>query len=392
MDSAGDPMLIDWALAKATSRRLLPPGPRLPRDEVQAVVGELRGLAVQAREHVRAYTNLVPEGPEPPVLVIDRPGWVDVNVDSFARLLTPLLRKMADARPGGPSPMVTNVGSRVTGVELGGLLAFVGSKVLGQYEPFTESRGTGARGTESRGTESRGTGAAQRGTGTLLLVAPNIVEVERELGVDPHDFRLWVCLHEETHRTQFTAVPWLAGHILGEIHEFLLGTEVDPGALARQMARTLKGVLEIATGARELSLLDLVGTPEQRVVLDRMTAVMSLLEGHADFVMDGVGPAVVPTVAEIREAFQARRAAPRGLDALLRRLLGMEAKLRQYRDGERFVRGVVSEVGMAGFNEVWSSPEALPTLPEIHDPKAWVARVHGRPAMPAPAQLPRSGA
>jgi coenzyme F420 biosynthesis associated uncharacterized protein len=361
---AGGGDLIDWGLAKATARRLLPAPPRSERGEVDRVVAQLRRLAVESQEHVRHYTGLVPQGPEPPVLVIDRPAWVDVNVDGFAFLLGPLLEKMRAARPRAATSMVKGVGSKVTGVELGALLAFVGGRVLGQYEPFTDSIG--------------GDG---KGKGTLLLIAPNIVAVERELGVDPRDFRLWVCLHEETHRTQFTAVPWLAEYIRGQMREFLMGTDVDPAALARQLGRFAKGVVEAATGAGEISILDLVQTPEQRVVLKRMTAVMSLLEGHADYVMDGVGPGAVPTVATIRKAFQARRASAHGLDAVLRRLLGMEAKMRQYRDGERFVRGAVDRVGMTGFNEVWSTPESLPSLAELHDPEAWVARVHGQRAL-----------
>jgi coenzyme F420 biosynthesis associated uncharacterized protein len=368
-----DPHLIDWATAKATARRMLPPPPRLNRGEIGVAVAELRLGARQAQEHVRTYTGLVPEGPEPPVLVVDRPGWIDVNVDGFAHLLTPLLRKMADSRPGGPTPFTTAVGSRLTGVELGALLAFVGSKVLGQYEPFTPSRGPEAADRPAGGPPGRG---------TLMLVAPNIVEVERELAVDPHDFRLWVCLHEETHRTQFTAVEWLGPYVEEEIHSFLIATEVDPGALVRQLGRFAKGLADLVVSAKEVSLLDYVGTEEQREILDRLTAVMSLLEGHADFVMDGIGPSVVPTVAKIREAFQVRRASPRGLDALLRRILGLEAKLRQYRDGERFVRGVVERIGMPAFNAVWTSPETLPTLAEIHDPDAWVTRVHGARVIP----------
>jgi coenzyme F420 biosynthesis associated uncharacterized protein len=352
--------LIDWGLAKATARRLLPAPPRTERGEIDRVVRQLRELAVESQDHVRAYTGMVPQGPEPPVLVIDRPGWVDVNVDGFSVLLAPLLEKMRAARPRAAASMVKGVGSRVTGVELGALLSFLGGKVLGQYEPFTPSIG--------------GDGTSN---GTLLLVAPNVVAVERELGVDPRDFRLWVCLHEETHRTQFTAVPWLAEYLRGQLREFLLGTDVEPAALARQLGRFAKGILEAATGAGDVSILDLVQTPEQKVVLKRMTAVMSLLEGHADYVMDGVGPGAVPTVATIRKAFQARRASASGLDALLRRLLGMEAKMRQYRDGERFVRGVVDRVGMSGFNEVWATPETLPSHDELHDPEAWVARVHG---------------
>ncbi len=119
-------------------------------------------------------------------------------------------------------------------------------------------------------------------------------------------------------------------------------------------------------------------TPAQREILSRLTAVMSLLEGHADVVMDGVGPAVVPSVAEIREKFQRRRDRGSGrLDLVLRRMLGMDAKLRQYQDGAVFVRGVVERAGMDGFNRVWTSPNTLPTKEEIHDPASWVARVVG---------------
>jgi coenzyme F420 biosynthesis associated uncharacterized protein len=128
-------------------------------------------------------------------------------------------------------------------------------------------------------------------------------------------------------------------------------------------------------------VLDLVQSPEQKAIIDRVTAVMSLLEGHADVVMDGVGPEVVPTVATIREKFQRRRAGANSLDKTLRRLLGIEAKMRQYRDGAKFVDGVVDKVGMTGFNRVWESAETLPTLDEITDPIAWVRRVHG-PAVP----------
>jgi coenzyme F420 biosynthesis associated uncharacterized protein len=224
------------------------------------------------------------------------------------------------------------------------------------------------------------------------------VHVERELEVDPHDFRLWVCLHEETHRTQFSAVPWLRDHIEGEIQSFLGETELDPSTVIERVRQAVQsfsggreeggakdasaaedegaaGAAEAADGGR--SLVDLVQTPSQREILARLTGVMSLLEGHADYVMDGVGPQVVPTVAEIREKFSRRRASGAGrLDQALRRLLGLDAKLRQYRDGERFVRAVVDEVGMDGFNKVWTSPNTLPTKAEIAKPADWVARVH----------------
>ncbi len=351
------PAMIDWGVARATGRRLMPAAPRRTAIEIDQVVAQLRGFALDSRAHVRDFTGMVPEGPEPPVLVVDRQRWLDVNIDSFAEISAPLLDRMAAERKGPAQALFSGVGSRVTGAELGALLAFVGSRVLGQYEPFLPPAG-----------------AKEGEVGSLLLVAPNIVHVERELHVDPSDFRLWVCLHEETHRTQFTAVPWLGGHIRSEIGAFLAATDVDPAAMLRQLGRAAAGLGGVARG--EGSVLDLVATPGQREVLDRLTAVMSLLEGHADFVMDGVGPAVIPTVADIRAAFQARRAAASGLDQVLRRLLGLEAKMRQYADGVRFVRAVVDEVGMAGFNRVWGSPETLPSLAELHDPAAWVTRVH----------------
>ncbi|MGP3686921.1 zinc-dependent metalloprotease [Streptomyces sp. IBSNAI002] len=371
MTSIGGAEMVDWNLAVATATRLVRPGPEVSRDEARAVVAELRGHARTSERHVREFTRMIPDGTpvnDTPVLVVDRAGWVKANVAGFRELLQPLLGKMQDRRAGTPGAAVFGaVGGKVTGVELGMLLSFLASRVLGQYETFAPV--------------SRDLPGSAAGGGRLLLVAPNIVHVERELEVHPHDFRLWVCLHEETHRTQFTAVPWLRDHLEGEIQTFLGATEVDPVTVLerlREAAQSFSGARPDAErGDEGRSLVEIVQTPEQREVLGRLTAVMSLLEGHADFVMDGVGPQVVPSVAEIREKFQQRRASGAGrLDAALRKLLGLDAKLRQYRDGERFVRAVVDQVGMDGFNRVWTSPNTLPTKSEIARPAEWVARVH----------------
>ncbi|MFD0146897.1 MULTISPECIES: zinc-dependent metalloprotease [unclassified Streptomyces] len=371
MTSIGGVEMVDWNLAVATATRLVKPGPEVSREEARDVVAELRRHAKAAEEHVRAFTRMIPDGHEPqdtPVLVVDRAGWIKANVAGFRELLSPLLDKMQERRTNTPGGTVLGaVGGKVTGVELGMLLSFLASRILGQYETFAPA--------------TRALPAGENGGGRLLLVAPNIVHVERELAVDPHDFRLWVCLHEETHRTQFTAVPWLRDHLQGEIQSFLGATEVDPSTVVerlREAAQALAGSRpEGEEGEPSPSLVELVQTPEQREILGRLTAVMSLLEGHADYVMDGVGPEVVPSVADIREKFQQRRA--RGasrLDLALRKLLGLDAKLRQYRDGERFVRAVVDEVGMDGFNRVWTSPNTLPTKAEIAAPADWIARVH----------------
>lgn len=364
--------MVDWNLAVATATRLVRPGPEISREEAREVVAELRRHAKAAEEHVRSFTRMIPEGTEPedtPVLVVDRAGWIKANVAGFRELLRPLLGKMQDRRPGGPGGAVLGaVGGKVTGVEVGMLLSFLASRVLGQYETFAPA--------------TRELPASANGGGRLLLVAPNIVHVERELEVDPHDFRLWVALHEETHRTQFTGVPWLRDHLQGEIQSFLDETDVDPMTLLerlREAAQSLAGGRPEGEDGEDggRSLVELVQTPAQREILGRLTAVMSLLEGHADYVMDGVGPEVVSSVGEIREKFQQRRARGAGrLDQALRKLLGLDAKLRQYRDGERFVRAVVDEVGMDGFNRVWTSPNTLPTKAEIEKPADWIARVH----------------
>ncbi|MET7790395.1 zinc-dependent metalloprotease [Streptomyces sp900116325] len=371
MTSIGGAEMVDWNLAVATATRLVRPGPDISREEAREVVAELRRHAKSAEEHVRSFTRMIPEGSEPedtPVLVVDRAGWIRANVAGFRELLRPLLEKMQDRRGNSPGGAVLGaVGGKVTGVELGMLLSFLASRVLGQYETFAPA-----------GRDLPGSADG----GRLLLVAPNIVHVERELDVDPHDFRLWVALHEETHRTQFTGVPWLRDHLQGEIQSFLDETDVDPMTVLerlREAAQSLAGGRPEGEDGEDggRSLVEIVQTPAQREILGRLTAVMSLLEGHADYVMDGVGPEVVSSVAEIREKFQQRRA--RGasrLDQALRKLLGLDAKLRQYRDGERFVRAVVDEVGMDGFNRVWTSPNTLPTKAEIAAPADWIARVH----------------
>lgn len=344
--------MIDWDLAVRVGSRLAGDGPTVSRAEANEVVGELRAGAEQSTPLVREFTGLVAEERTAPVLVVDRPGWIRANADAFAGVIAPIVAKLQEKK-GAPSPMTEAIGSRITGAELGVMLGFLGNKVLGQFDPFHEAPGAAGR---------------------LLLVAPNIVHVERELGVDEHDFRLWVCLHEETHRVQFTAVPWMRDHLHALMGQIVSTVETDPSAL---LSEGFSRVGALVSGKTDGSLLDLFATPEQKLVIDQVTGVMSLLEGHADVVMDGVGPEVIPTVAKIRERFTERRKGVGGLDRVLRRLLGLDQKMAQYRDGAVFVRKSVEAVGMEGFNAVWAEAANLPTKTEIHDPDAWLKRVHG---------------
>ena len=349
--------MIDWDLAVTAASRMAGPGPEITRTQADEVVATLRADAERSTPLVREYTGLVAEERTAPVLVVDRAGWIRANAAGFSQIMQPLLEKVQE-RKGAPSPMVTAVGSKVTGLEVGGLLGFMSSKVLGQFDPFFAPAGSSE-------------------AGRMLLVAPNIVHTERELGVDAADFRLWVCLHEETHRVQFTAVPWMRDHIHGEIERLVDAVDLDPGRVAAMVGEGVKRLGDVVRGQDEVSLVELFSTPEQREVLDRLTGVMSLLEGHADVVMDGVGPEVIPSVEAIRAAFNKRRKGAGPLDRLLRRLLGLEAKMAQYRDGAAFVRAAVDAVGLEGFNAVWADPAHLPSKAEINDPALWVSRVHG---------------
>jgi len=339
--------VVDWSLARSTARSFSPRGPGSTPEEARSAVADLRALARYAVGPVRELTGL-DAGDTPDAVVVDRATWIDSNVEGFRIVLAPLLERMAVEQPG----VVTSVGSRLTAVELGGVLAYLSGKVLGQFEAFATAT-----------------------PGRLLLVAPNVVAAERHLDVEPRDFRLWVCLHEETHRVQFGAVPWLAGHLVGEIHSYLELSEVGVGDSLKRVRLGLGALVAAVRGDAGASLVDAVQTDEQREVFDRITALMSLLEGHADHVMDAVGPEIVPTVAVIRERFEKRRGEPGSVDGLARRVLGLDAKMRQYTEGRSFVASVVDAVGTVGFNRVWVGPEALPTREEILAPEIWCRRV-----------------
>ncbi len=340
--------MVDWELAVSIGSRLAGPGPEVSAGEAAAVVAELRAGADRATSYVRDFTGLDAGEGTAPVLVVDRPAWIRANTEGFATLLAPIVDKVTAAK-GPPGGMTQAVGSKITGAEVGGLLGFMAGKVLGQFDPFHDPRGR------------------------LLLVAPNVVHVERELEADPTDFRFWVCLHEETHRVQFTAVPWMRDHVFGEVQA--LAETVEPQRLLEDGVQRVTEALRNLGSGSSGGMLDLFSTPEQKEIIDRMTGVMSLLEGHADVVMDGVGPGVIPTVGSIRRKFNERRKGAGSLDRLARKLLGLDAKMAQYRDGAKFVRAVVDKVGMAEFNAVWAAPDHLPTKAEIHDPDSWVGRV-----------------
>jgi coenzyme F420 biosynthesis associated uncharacterized protein len=373
--------MIDWDVAISTGTRFARQGPQVSLADARAVVAELRGLTAVVQQPVRELTGLTSQGEAGPVAVVDRPGWIRANVGGFRVVLEPLAEKLAERSNAMPAAgsVFGAIGSRATGMQAGLILAYLSSRVLGQYELFLPpgEGGAAANGVNGNGNGNASSNGAANGAsvGRLTLVAPNIVMVERELGVDPHDFRRWVCLHEETHRVQFTSVPWLRGYVQGMMTEFLLASDLDAGAILDRMRSAATAVADAVRGGEGESLVEAMQTPAQRALLDKLTAVMTLVEGHGDYVMDAVGPRVVPSVADIREKFSHRRGSTSRPEQFLRRILGIDLKMKQYEQGSRFVAAVVEEAGMAGFNRVWTSPETLPTRAELANPREWLERV-----------------
>jgi len=258
----------------------------------------------------------------------------------------------AGARLPAVGRSARTVTARTAGVQLGGVVAYLGGRVLGQYDPF----------------------GGRDGDGRLLLVAPNVHAAQQALDVPSADFGLWVCLHEATHRLQFTAVPWLRSYFADEVSSLLSlaeGTRFDVDRLP-ELIRTLR-----ENKGDSLAVVEFLQGPEQRAVLDKLLALTTLLEGHADHVMDAVGPDVIPAVETIRARFTLRRRGGGLIDRLLRALLGVEAKVRQYAVGSAFTRHVVLAAGMDGFNRVWESPDTVPSRAELANPGAWLRRVNG---------------
>jgi coenzyme F420 biosynthesis associated uncharacterized protein len=356
--------MIDWQVATSTGVRWVRPGPQVNLAEARKVVAELRQLAAAVAEPVHAVTGLPGSADDGKVAVVDRPGWIRANVDGFRVVLDPLVERMsASGNAPDPGSVITAVGSRVTGMQAGLILAYLAGRVLGQYELFLPP--------------DPGAPSDSAPAGRLTLVAPNIVMVERELDVNPHDFRRWVCLHEETHRTQFTSVAWLRPYVQQQMTDFLLASDLDPASILNRLRAAADAVAGAVRGGESESLIEAIQSPKQRAILDRMTCVMTLVEGHGDYVMDAVGPEVVPSVAEIRRKFSARRGSASRVEQAIRRILGIDLKMKQYEQGSRFVKAVVDEAGMATFNKVWTSPETLPTKAELASPQLWLARVDG---------------
>ncbi len=343
--------MIDWTLAERIAAFVA------GRPEEPPLAPDVEALSAESESRVVAYTGLQPREPLPRAERVGRAEWAQANVSGMQRLLDPVLTKLGSKGPLGPA-MRLAAGALFT-AEVGVVLGFLSQRVLGQYElvllePVAE--------------------AAERRPPRLLFVEPNLSAAVRKLGVDETEFVTWVALHEVTHAVQFGGVPWLQEHLAGQVAALLAGMEVrlDAKRAARLPGR--EDLRRLVDAVREGDLVALVARPEEREALDRLQAVMAVVEGHAEHVMDEVGASLLPSLPQLRAALDRRRRSASAPARLLSRLLGLELKMRQYTLGKQFCDAVVREGGREALSRVWSSPEALPTLAELENPRGWLER------------------
>jgi coenzyme F420 biosynthesis associated uncharacterized protein len=339
------PNLIDERVALWAARLTAPKGGSDPvasaalRAEISA---DLPAIDAAAREFSRLGADLDPTR----VRVIGRISWVRANLAGLRGAFDPLGERLQGRRV---------IASRVLGVQLGALLGLLSGKVLGQYV-LPLGRGEG-------------------GGGELVVVGPNVLELGED---DPDlavDVRRTVLLHEITHRLQFDATPWLAGHLQGLLDRYLEHARLDPTSLLEAAPRLPEAIAEVKSTGTITPLVEAVLTPEQVDVLAEAQGLMSLLEGHGNTVMFDAGDDLVGDADAVRDALAARRGDV--TSKVLTAVAGLETKRRQYREGEAFVRGVVEIAGIDGLNRAFERPENLPRGEEVDDPAGWLARVDG---------------
>jgi coenzyme F420 biosynthesis associated uncharacterized protein len=368
---------IDWGTAQRIGE-LIAGSP--PRGGVLA--GPIEPLARDFAGRVSDYTGLPLPAELPPLEVIDRPAWIAANLTTMRPLLDPLTARIGsgDGGDGGGitgllSGPLRSASGFLLGAQVGALTGVLSQRVLGQYDLALLDASVPPR---------------------LLLLAPNLAQAARNLGVDRDELVLWVTIHEVTHAVQFSGAPWLREHLGGMLRELIEGLQVTLGGRPsngkRQDGRIggrgfnfggrsfdpndLRQLLE---RARRGELLRLTLGEERWRLVEQMQATMSLIEGHAEHTMDAVGAEVLPSLPRLRAAMTRRRES-RGLPwRVLERLLGLELKLRQYELGKRFCDAVVQADGPRALTRAWSGPEMMPTTAELEAPKLWLARTHVPP-------------
>jgi len=368
----GAPEIVDWPLAARIARRVAG-RPSIASSYLGASLGyDFEAVTAESEHLVAEFTGLRTPG-RARAAVLDRPAWIDANVVSMRRLLRPLSARVGPRLAGSP---VAPLGRGVAAAELGVLLGYVSRRVLGQYDLVVPTADDDAGGGIA------GSPGGDTGGDTVFYVGANVLELEKRFAFRPLEFRRWIALHEVTHRAQFTGVPWLRGHFLGLVERVLSVTAPDPRRLVRALARAAD---DVRTGRNPLDdggLVGLLATDDQRRLLDEVQALMALLEGHGNLVMNSLGRMHVAGQDRMSAVLHARRVAG-GWTGQVQKVLGLELKMRQYRLGEDFCEEVVREAGPRGLDPVWQGPESLPSLDELSRPRRWLDRIDALGAAPA---------
>jgi coenzyme F420 biosynthesis associated uncharacterized protein len=350
--------VIAWDVAQRVAVRVSGREPFADSYHYQALAPDFEELTAEAEQRVTATTGLVPLTGPARARVTDRPGWIAANIASFQRLLRPLTDRLGE-RMSGPMAPVTQ---RVAGAEVGAVLGWMSTRVLGQYDLLVA---------EEEDPDEQD---------VVYYVGPNVLALEKRYAFPPREFRLWLSLHEVTHRAQFTGVPWLRGHYLGLVDQVLGAVDPDPKRFLTAMGRVVDDVRAGKKPLEEGGLAAALASPEQKEALDQIAGLMSLLEGHGDVTMDRAGADRIPSAPRFGRVLRQRRRSASGLARILQRLVGLDAKLAQYEQGEKFIAAVERERGPDVLNQVWEDPARLPTLAEIREPERWLARMGERAA------------
>jgi coenzyme F420 biosynthesis associated uncharacterized protein len=341
--------MIDWYVARRIATFVAGNG------DAPLPTVDLAPLTAEAEQRVVAYTGLTPTRPLPQPEGIGRPEWVASNIETMRAVLDPVLSRAGSNL--GPLRPALQIGTGfILSTEVGVILGYLGQRVLGQYELVLLDE------------------AAQERPPRLLFVLPNLGQSLRSFGADERQFMTWVALHEVTHAVQFAGVPWLHGYVSGLVQELLQSAETRLDAPRRFRPPSRDEAARMLAALRRGDVISLMTNESERGLLDRVQAVMAVIEGHAEHVMDVVAPDLVPSLSRLREALDRRRRSQSRLSRLVGRLLGLDLKMRQYEQGKRFCDAVVAQGGVAALHHVFSGPEALPTLVELDDPGGWLRR------------------
>jgi coenzyme F420 biosynthesis associated uncharacterized protein len=340
--------LADWSTALDVGKRIAGPGPRVLPAARGELAAELQRLATFAEELVVDFTGLELGGFRTRAWTMGRGDWIRQNLGGLQRILEPLAIRIIEKKPER-----SLVARKALGAQMGALLGYVSRRVLGQYDAFLPPDDEGL----------------------LYFVGPNLIEVEQKYGLPSRDFRLWVAIHEVTHRVQFASAPWLRAQLSGLVERYLDSVSLESGELMNQLRRAVE---QMARGAdvRGMQGLLLILTPEQRAIVEQTQAMMSVLEGHASYVMNEVARDHVDDLTMLRRALAARRHS-NAPERALQKAIGFDRKVAQYDAGERFIREIAARAGMDGVNLVWRGSRNLPSTDEVVDPASWLARVGG---------------